>query len=184
MTNEEKANYRRWAKEIRESIDLKNISAQITSKIKDLSEYKSAKNVMSYLAKDNEISINDLFEDKIKNWFLPVVGILHLKLLRIAPYIPNKTKLIMGKFDVLEPEITDDNFFDQIKEKIKLDVIFVPGLCFDKNRNRIGFGMGYYDNFLKLNKDSFKVGCCPKRCLVDNLPCDEWDEKVDLVITD
>ena len=60
----------------------------------------------------------------------------------------------------------------------------MPGLCFDKKGNRLGFGKGFYDQFLKLNSDSYKIGCCPKRCMVDKLPTDEWDIKMDLVVTD
>ena len=178
-----KDEYRKWAKEIRKSLNLPNISLEIENKIKDLKVYKSAKNVMSYLAKDIEISLNGLFEDKTKNWFLPIVGKGRDLSLQIVPYLPQKTKLTKGQFGILEPQITNNTFFDQVNKKIKLDLIFVPGLCFDKEGNRLGFGKGYYDRFLKLNPDSFKIGCCPKECFVEKLSVDEWDEKVDLVVS-
>ena len=184
MNYKEKSEYRKWAKELRKKLDLKSISIQITKKIQNLYEYKAAKNVMSYLAKDIEISLSSLFQDNSKAWFLPSVGARRGTPLHVVPYFPDKTRLIKNKFDISEPEIIGADFFDQAGKKIKLDVIFVPGLCFDKDGNRIGFGAGYYDKFLKLNKESFKIGCCPKECLVDKLPKDEWDEKVDLAVTD
>ena len=179
---EEKLKIRTWAKSLRQTLDLKTISALIEAKVRNLSEYKSAMNVMSYLAKDIEISLNNLFEDNTKSWFLSAVGGVPEPRLLVVPYFTGRTKLIKNQFDILEPTISDDNFFDQLNKKIKLDVIFVPGLCFDKAGNRIGFGKGFYDRFLKLNPDSFKIGCCPKGCFVDKLPVDEWDEKVDLVV--
>lgn len=175
----DKEEIRKWAKELRKRLDLKKISTEITNKIKHLEEYKKARNVMSYLAKDVEISLINLFEDITKSWYLPAVMEAGTKdpQIVVVPYIHNKTKLIKGNFGVLEPEIIDNS-------NNYLDLIFVPGLCFDKEGNRLGFGKGYYDKFLKLNPKSFKIGCCPKECLVEKLPTDLWDEKVDIVIVE
>ena len=180
---EEKSKYRTWAKSLRQTLDLKTISALIEAKVRNLSEYKSAMNVMSYLAKDIEVSLDNLFEDETKSWFLSVVGGVPEPRLLVVPYFTGRTKLIKNQFDILEPEISGDNVFDQVNKKIKLDIILIPGLCFDKSGNRIGFGKGFYDKFLKLNPNSLKIGCCPKECLVDELPADPWDIRVDIVLT-
>ena len=49
---------------------------------------------------------------------------------------------------------------DGIKiENSKIDVVFVPLLCFDEKGHRVGYGKGYYDNFLNDCKpDTIKVG--------------------------
>ena len=183
-TKIEKEKLRQWAKDVRHTLDLKKISKEIENKIVNLDIYKSSINVMSYLAKDKEISLDGLFVWR-KKWFLPVVIQTYYGVsLKAVPYVHNRTKLNKNKFDILEPEIINDKYFDQVEKKIKLDVIFVPGLCFDKKGNRLGFGKGFYDQFLKLNPDSFKIGCCPKKCLVDELPTDSWDIKVNLVLTE
>ena len=181
----EKMKYRQWAKDLRHKLDLKKISTKIENKLKMLDGYKSAKTVMSYMAKDIEVSLSGLFEDKTKNWYLPAVGgkVAQPHLLMV-PYVPGKTKLIKIKFDILQPEVTEAEILKAKSHNPALDLIFVPGLCFDKAGNRIGFGRGYYDRFLKLNPESFKIGCCPKECLLNELPRDSWDERVDLVITD
>ena len=177
MNNKSKNELRKWAKELRKTLDFKKLSAYIEAKAKELDTYKKARTVMSYMAGDLEVSLNSLFQDKSKDWFLPVVGARRGVPLQAVPYLPGKTKLIKNKFNILEPE-------GKVPESHFLDLIFVPGLCFDKLGNRVGFGGGYYDNFLKLNPSSIKVGVCPEECLVDNLPCDIWDQKVDIVITD
>lgn len=178
--SEEKAKIRLWAKDLRTNIDLKIISKEITRRVLELKEYKSSKNVMSYLAKDIEISLNSLFSDSDKNWFLPAV--FESKLL-VIPYFPSKTNLTKNKFNIQEPELKNENYFDQLNKKTNLDLILVPGLCFDRNGNRIGFGKGFYDSFLKLNPNSLKIGLCPKECLLEKIPADEWDIRVDMVIT-
>ena len=192
MNYQEKSKYREWAKELRKSLDLKRVSTEIESKIRKLDVYKSSKNVMSYLAKELEISLNDLFRDESKSWYLPVVVKSEPEnrlpkagesendnkdYIIAAPYIPGSTKLVKNKFDILEPE-------GEVVQPRFIGVIFVPGLCFDLERNRIGFGAGFYDRFLKLNPHSFKIGVCPKECLIEKLPLDSWDVKLDLIVTD
>lgn len=182
-----KDEYRVWAKDIRTKIGQEKLlikSQSIERKITKLDVYKKSSTVMSYLAKDIEISLSELFKDKTKQWFLPVVETLHATSLRVVAYNPNKTKLIKNKFGILEPEVNKDEILKARSRNLAFDLIFVPGLCFDKNGNRIGFGKGYYDNFLKLYPDSFKIGCCPKECFVDELPVNAWDVGVDLVLTD
>ncbi|MBI3591801.1 MAG: 5-formyltetrahydrofolate cyclo-ligase [Candidatus Melainabacteria bacterium] len=190
--NKKKIEYRSWAKSLRQTLDLKSINAHIEAKITKLDNYRSAKTVMSYQAKDTEVSLHGLFKDGLKLWFLPAISggksqetkDRKKEEIVVVPFFPDKTKLVKNRFNILEPEITDDNFFDQISKKVKLDLIFVPGLCFDKERNRLGFGAGFYDRFLLLNPNSIKIGCCPKGCLVDKLPVDAWDVKMDIIITD
>lgn len=44
-------------------------------------------------------------------------------------------------------------------ENSKIDVVFIPLLCFDKQGHRVGYGAGFYDNFLKdCNPEIFKIG--------------------------
>lgn len=44
-------------------------------------------------------------------------------------------------------------------ENSKIDVVFVPLLCFDKQGHRVGYGKGFYDNFLRdCNLETIKIG--------------------------
>ena len=65
----------------------------------------------------------------------------------------------------------------------RIDAVVVPLLVADKEGNRLGYGRGFYDRFLNL---------CPAHCrkiglslfnLEDKIPADEWDVKLDLMIT-
>lgn len=180
-----KEQLRAWAKSVRANIalnKLNQINKEIVSKIRSNGFYKNASTVMSYLATGTEVNLEMLFEDD-KKWYLPVVKNLEDNKLLIAPYFHGKSKLVQGKFNIREPEIEASYCFDQVNKKIHLDLIIVPGLCFDRLGNRLGYGKGYYDDFLKLNHNSFKIGICPKECLIQSIPVDEWDVKVDMVIS-
>ena len=62
------------------------------------------------------------------------------------------------------------------------DMILVPGLAFDKTGFRLGYGAGYYDIFLIDQPDSIKVGICYLFQLVDQVPTESHDIKLDVII--
>lgn len=67
----------------------------------------------------------------------------------------------------------------------KFDMVVVPGLVFDEHGNRIGYGGGHYDRFLRDQPSAYKVGVC-FRLLVSKeyLPQESHDIPIDTVIKD
>jgi 5-formyltetrahydrofolate cyclo-ligase len=66
-----------------------------------------------------------------------------------------------------------------------LDVVVVPGLAFTADGRRLGQGGGHYDRFLtRLRADCLTVGAAYAEQLVDDLPTEPHDVRVDLVVTD
>lgn len=58
----------------------------------------------------------------------------------------------------------------------KIDCILVPGLGFDKEKYRIGYGRGDYDRFLAQTKDILTIGVGFREQLCEELlPRDPWD---------
>lgn len=64
-----------------------------------------------------------------------------------------------------------------------LDAVIVPGLVFDKDRYRIGYGKGYYDNLLH-RYNGLSIGVCFELFLLDSIPKESHDEQCDVVITE
>lgn len=64
-----------------------------------------------------------------------------------------------------------------------IQLVFVPGIAFDKKGYRLGFGKGYYDRLMK-TIDTAKIGVCYGFQLVDELPQNSRDVKVDGVVTE
>lgn len=170
-----KKEIRTWAKEIQKNTTyLNDKTAVIISKIISLDQYKESNTILSYHSKINEVSLNTLLSDKQKTWFLPIVQGSDLV---YGEYVDGKTNLTKNEFGIYEPEHYSNS-------NTKLDLIFVPGLCFDKRGYRVGYGLGFYDRFLKEHPTSIKIGICIKELLIDSIPHEEHDKKVDLVITD
>ena len=65
----------------------------------------------------------------------------------------------------------------------KLDVVFVPLLAFDHHGNRVGYGQGFYDRFLKqCRPDAIKIGLSFFDPL-DSIETNENDVRLDMVVT-
>jgi 5-formyltetrahydrofolate cyclo-ligase len=64
----------------------------------------------------------------------------------------------------------------------------VPLLAFDKNKNRLGYGKGFYDRYLKKylkkNKKILTVGIAFSFQEYKNLPVNKNDYKLDYIITE
>jgi 5-formyltetrahydrofolate cyclo-ligase len=67
----------------------------------------------------------------------------------------------------------------------KIELFVVPGLLFDRSGARLGRGGGHYDRLMaRANPDAHRVGLCYADRVVDRLPMDPWDERMDVVVTD
>lgn len=64
-------------------------------------------------------------------------------------------------------------------------LVIVPGLAFDFECYRLGRGRGYYDRFLAAGRGSMTtVGVCFEEQLVDEVPRDRWDMRIERLVTD
>ena len=87
--------------------------------------------------------------------------------------------LCLNKYGILEP----------IKSlKVEPSVILVPLIAFDKNKNRIGYGKGYYDKILNkysnLNKRVLSIGVAFSFQKYNKIPINNKDFKLDYIITE
>ena len=93
-------------------------------------------------------------------------------------YWSSKTPLIINKYGIPEP----------ISKKIKYpDILLVPLVAYDNNLNRIGYGGGFYDRYIKKIKKLKKVitiGLAYSFQKVKKIPINKYDIKLDFVITE
>jgi len=86
--------------------------------------------------------------------------------------------LVVGTFDIPEPDA-------KAKER-RPDLLLVPLLAFDRDGYRLGYGAGYYDRYLREHRAKRTiraVGIAYAGQRLDELPRDEWDERLDAVVT-
>ena len=64
-----------------------------------------------------------------------------------------------------------------------VDLFLVPGLAFDRKGRRLGQGGGYYDAALRARPSAFRVAACYSFQVLPDIPHDEHDEPIDLIVT-
>ena len=136
--------------------------------------WQTAHTVLLYYSLPDEVDTHGL----IRRWagrkqlILPVVQGDDLELRR---YTGDNT-LQTGAFHIAEP--TGPPFTDYAQ----IDLAVIPGVAFDRQSNRLGRGKGYYDRLLPRLPDTYKIGLCLPGQLVDRLPAEAHDIRMDEVV--
>ncbi len=159
--------------------DRSNLSDRIAEILINSDLYKNADTVFCYCARSSEVDTKSIilksFEDK-KKVALPKCidnnGNMSFY------YIDSLTDLSEGMYGIMEPAVY--NIAENFSEN---SICIVPGLAFDSEGYRLGYGKGYYDRFLE-SFTGISIGVCYEECLTTALPRDEFDKKVNYVVTE
>ena len=84
-------------------------------------------------------------------------------------------ELVANKFGILEPLST--------AKLLQPNVVIVPMLAFDRSKNRLGYGGGYYDKFLQ-NSTAIKIGAAFAAQEVEQIPSEPHDIKIEMIVTE
>jgi 5-formyltetrahydrofolate cyclo-ligase len=98
-------------------------------------------------------------------------------------YPGSPSALVEGAYGIKEPEAT----WPMVAEA-EIDLVVVPGVAFDRQGNRLGYGGGYYDRLLPAlrhaNLGVRLVGLAYGFQVVEQLPSDPHDIAMDNVATE
>ena len=148
-------------------------AANVFEKIEALPEFINAHNIMIYWSMPDELPTHNFIIrwSKKKTMLLPVVKGEDML---IKPF-STKEELKQGSLGIWEPDVQ--------KEYLNsIDLVIVPGVAFDRDKSRLGRGKGYYDRYF-INKRIVKIGVCFDFQLLESIPIDSFDIKMDKVVT-
>jgi len=156
-------------------------SRSIQAKALEISDYLASRSVALYCPVQNEVCTGDILEHALKTRkkvFYPRVGQENsMAFIRVL----SATELKVGRFGVREP--TGGRRLSEA-EHLGL-VVFVPGVAFDAQGNRLGRGQGWYDRALEqLGEKATVVALAYEFQIVDAVPIEAWDRNVHYVITE
>jgi len=145
----------------------------VFSKIENLPEFQAAKSILLYWSTSDELPTHEIVEkwSLDKQVILPAVNGDDLIL---KQYHSNKM-MKQGLLGIWEPD-SAETFVE------KVDLVIVPGVAFDCEKNRLGRGKGYYDRFFK-NNNPIKIGVGFDFQLLNVIPSTEMDIKMDKIVT-
>lgn len=148
-------------------------SEMILTKLEQDEDFEKARIVMIYSALPDEVQTQAFLEKwrHKKKIILPTVVGDDI----IPVELAEDTGFAVGDFNILEPQ--NEPYSGGY------DLIVVPGVAFDRNGNRIGRGRGYYDRFLCKHLNVKRIGICFDFQLVDEVPTEPNDIRMDKIIS-
>ncbi|PIN98124.1 MAG: 5-formyltetrahydrofolate cyclo-ligase [Candidatus Diapherotrites archaeon CG10_big_fil_rev_8_21_14_0_10_31_34] len=140
-------------KEFSNKRDLISLEDRInkSNKIKELffslKEVWKAQNIMVYLSFKSEVRTREIILDLLMRKKKVIVPITDFKktIIHLSELKDFNKELVSNKLGIFQPS----KEFVRPFNKKDLDLIVVPGIAFDDKGNRLGFGKGFYDKFLK-----------------------------------
>lgn len=176
--SEGKTEWRQWLRKALAAIaEPEAQSKAIRQQLNELLSTRPASSIATFAALKDEPSIIELipsFPDH--RWLLPRVVDDKLVFHRID----RLEQLKRGAFGIAEP--TTDLPTVSASE---IDCFLCPGLGFDRNRNRLGRGKGFYDRALASARgDALRIGIAFREQVVDKLPADPHDIPMTSVISE
>lgn len=172
----EKADIRRKIKSLRLMLsdDEKSTAArEVFDRLEKTAAFMLAEKILMYHSLPDELSTIEFLSKwgKRKRFYLPRVNGVNLDIL---PY--DESRLELGAFHIEEPtghETTDP---------AEIELIIVPAVAYDRRGNRLGRGKGFYDRLLRTTRAT-TIGVGYDFQIVDELPVEEHDVPVDMVIS-
>ncbi|MFI3296526.1 MAG: 5-formyltetrahydrofolate cyclo-ligase [bacterium] len=152
---------------------LAEMSIGVEHKIEGNLQYQNAAVVMLFSPLWDEVDVKRLFErafDAKKRVILPTIVNGDIVPVELKP----DTEWRVGKYNIDEPMAEP---YDG-----EIDLVIVPGVAFDADGNRLGRGKGFYDRFLINYPNAYKIGVGFEFQLVDEIPTEPFDIKMDEVI--
>ena len=137
--------------------------------------------VMVYLSMKSEVETHELIESLINQGRKIIAPVVDAESGQLIPKcVQNLEKdLVEHRYGMLEPNANCPIFpADQ------LQLIFVPGIAFDVNGYRLGYGKGFYDRFLPVCPNAVTIGFAFQAQIVEDTYPQPWDIPVQHIFTE
>ena len=155
---------------------------QISSKSEELGrlflrseEYRNAKSIYGYLPYNQEVRTVAMLEQALRDGKRVAVPKCYGDEMRFI-WMEDLSLVEKGYAGIPEP-IADGPVADD-----ETALVLMPGLAFDPQGHRIGYGGGFYDKFLAQEKTHPTLALCYDFQMVDHLETEEFDIPVDKVL--
>ena len=158
------------------SAQCRSYSNTICEKIWNIIEKEHAEIIYCYYPLGNEVDVLPLAQKALiagKKVAFPRTDGENMDFFQVM----SLSEFQKGAFNIMEP-------IGEYSISEKTPLVIVPGLGFDKNRNRIGYGKGFYDRYFARFPSCRKIGAAYAAQIIDCIPTDSYDTKLDVIVTE
>jgi 5-formyltetrahydrofolate cyclo-ligase len=165
------------------SPDIKSLKdALIKERLFSLPEFIAAKTVFFYASFRSEVETLSMIKESLKMGKKIVLPKVDKERHRLKLHeIKDISELSPGYMGIPEPSL----FNERLVTLDNIDLVIIPGAAFDFSGNRLGYGAAYYDILLSEGKRKIPIiALAYEEQLVDKIPSEVHDVKVDIIVTD
>ena len=160
----------------------------IIDRLMGMDSYQAAQNILVYVDFKNEVNTRDFINKAIeqgKHIFCPAIRNQKMDFFKIN----GLEDLTPGYYGILEPVNQQDSFMKQCKnntttQDLEKTLMIMPGVAFDLHKNRIGYGKGYYDQYLGFKSDIYVVALCFELQIIEDAQAEAHDRRPDVLLTE
>ncbi|HMB01269.1 MAG TPA: 5-formyltetrahydrofolate cyclo-ligase [Spirochaetota bacterium] len=153
------------------------LSRAICKKLTQLPVIDKAASILAYYPHKTEVNLLPFLQNKIKTKIICFPKIINNHSMTIHAVRNLKKSFTPGFKGIPEP-------VSRTKYQGQPDIALVPGLGFNKNLFRLGYGGGFYDRFLPACKKTIKIGCFFNLQQCEELTAENHDIPLDIIITE
>jgi 5-formyltetrahydrofolate cyclo-ligase len=162
------------AKMTNDEVRLKSLC--VINQLKTQKIFMEASDILVYVSYNQEVETLPFIDECLKlgkNIYVPKVYEREMKFHKIISI----DELEPGKYGILEPQ--NENIFCKTT-----GLMIVPGLAFDSEFHRVGYGGGFYDRYLSKDNTFMKVALCFDFQIVDKIEEEPHDIGIDMIISE
>ncbi len=180
----EKSAFRKKMLEMRDALSPDEISQKsflIQELLFRLQQFQHASLIMFYVSFRSEVTTLKMIELALslgKKIVVPAVNLIQEELQTFP--IGDLDDLTPGTYGILEPKMRSKPAAPEA-----IEIVIVPGCAFDLNGFRLGYGVGYYDKFLRQATASISIGLAYEIQVFPEIPhVEPFDMPVDKIVTE
>ena len=155
--------------------EIERKSVRLGELFRETRQYREAKAIYGYLPYNQEVRTVPMLEQALLDGKRVAVPKCYGDEMKFI-WLDDLSQVAPGYAGIPEP-IADAPVADD-----ETALVLMPGLAFDPQGHRIGYGGGFYDKFLALEPDHPTLALCYDFQMMDHLETDDYDIPVDCVL--
>jgi 5-formyltetrahydrofolate cyclo-ligase len=163
--------------------DVLNLSRAVEDRLFACKDLSACQNLMFFLSFGNEVRTDEMIMRSLtegRQVYVPRL-ITRERRLEVCEITDMDQEFELGSYDIREPSRSNS----KVVSPSIIDAVIAPGLAFDRSGGRIGYGGGYFDwLFKQLPDEALRIGVTYGFQVVDSIPQDSWDERVQTIFTE
>lgn len=158
----------------------KSADEMIAKRLFDCAFYQNARFIYCYASLKDEAGTNMIIEEALRNGKRVALPRVRGKRRMEFCFIKSPADLKPGFMGIKEP----GPWCPKAPAPFKDSLVLMPGIAFDRNGTRAGYGGGYYDTYLEGHAECIKAALAYSVQIAPEIPAAPADIKVDMIVTE